>query len=712
MEQFKLIAIEPLKGCAQHIIKDLEVDKKYYFYQGYRINEQGSVEEDKTITLQPNFFSKEEEPNISIHAIVGRNGSGKSAIIELLMRVINNLSFIHNRSELGTNGLVPIFGITANLYFLKDNIFYKIYLSEIEKKNKTIVKATIRELNDKAKEIDIDPNIFKKQIQPFFYTIINNYSLYAYNIRDFDEEKIDWTHRSGEIDIPDRDWINGICHKNDGYSTPIVVNPMRIDGNIDINTETHLTRSRLLSMLVNHSDETTSLWSFNTGDDVKRTIIKINIYSPLKNDASSNQNESTDNNLIFDSKYKLGKLFPKVIDVKTAKKIPIYKKIVCVILSEWGRQYYINEIKNPISFDKINNTIEYNYIVAKTMDIINKYSRIICSQTEYNLYDFSKNGLFGLNIINEDSIKKIVKEHVCAIIEDNSHISLKIKQALNYVRFTREIYRDKIANNNKSLTVGEFSKMIKNMASKYNNKNSNILYFMPPSFLKFELYYTDDKSDNEYPFKYLSSGEKQLTYFITTILYHLRNLDSAFDSNVDRAKYDYVNIILEEIELYFHPEMQRIMVDSLIKNIQGMHLKHLKAINICLVTHSPIILSDIPKQNILFLEHGKPIDINDNTFGANIYSLYKHSFFMDIPMGEFARNKIDCMFDNLRKNKIVEDEQETTINEIQMVGEPLLKNQLLNLYYDKCKKHIIKERVLQLEKEVEKLKKQLTHDKD
>jgi len=44
-------------------------------------------------------------------------------------------------------------------------------------------------------------------------------------------------------------WLKPLFHKNDGYKTPIVLNPFRDDGNIDINRELHLAQTRLLTNL-------------------------------------------------------------------------------------------------------------------------------------------------------------------------------------------------------------------------------------------------------------------------------------------------------------------------------------------------------------------------------------------------------------------------------------------------------------------------------
>lgn len=414
---------------------------------------------------------------------------------------------------------MPVFGVSVNLYFQVGSSYHKIHLDKLE--NNLNVKATIKELNVEATEKDINNTDFALKIHPFFYTILNNYSLYAYNTKDYDDETIDWTNDDRHrITIPDTDWINGICHKNDGYSTPIVVNPMRTEGNININTETHLTRSRLLSMLID-CDLSSSIGSFNLGDGVTRTIDSISFIAPRRvyNYAKINNVEIEDKK---EFKHKFKKFIPEINfrETQWAAKFEMstFKELSCNILRQWGDVSDIEQLKNKISFEEINKTVEYNYIVAKTMDIINKYSHIICPEEHIGFYTMS---VFSTIQTNEFIIEK-VKSHVSSISKDSSHISLKIKQALNYVKHTGEIYRHYSMNNGitDKLTVVEFSNILNNMKHLWGNETSNMLYFMPPSFVNFEIYYTDTRSKEAYPFKFLSSGEKQLTYFITTILYH------------------------------------------------------------------------------------------------------------------------------------------------------------------------------------------------
>ena len=143
-------------------------------------------------------------------------------------------------------------------------------------------------------------------------------------------------------------------------------------------------------------------------------------------------------------------------------------------------------------------------------------------------------------------------------------------------------------------------------------------------------------------------------------------------------EYSYVNLILEEVELYFHPEYQRQYVYRMLKQIEQVRLDNIKAINIILVTHSPFVLTDVPKNNVLFLQKGEPVHVmQENTFGANIHALLQNGFFLDgTPMGEFAKVKINMMFERLHKGEYSEE----LLEEIKLVSEPLLKTQLYQLY--------------------------------
>ncbi len=139
----------------------------------------------------------------------------------------------------------------------------------------------------------------------------------------------------------------------------------------------------------------------------------------------------------------------------------------------------------------------------------------------------------------------------------------------------------------------------------------------------------------------LSSGEDAFLNMYTLLLHGLESLKE------EDVKTKNVIISFDEIENNFHPLWQKKIVVNILRFLQIVKdvfekQANLK-INIQLIfaTHSPFILSDFSKENILFLEKGKEKELEIETFGENIHTLLSHGFFMkDGLMGEFAKTKI------------------------------------------------------------------------
>lgn len=145
-----------------------------------------------------------------------------------------------------------------------------------------------------------------------------------------------------------------------------------------------------------------------------------------------------------------------------------------------------------------------------------------------------------------------------------------------------------------------------------------------------------------------------------------------------QAKEENFIFLFDEIESLLHPEWQRKYMYLLLKLIE----LHSKATfnQILFITHSPFILSDIPKENVIFLEKGKqvnPFKGTEQTFGANIHTLLSHGFFMkDGLMGEFAKEKINQIINYLNDKESEIIDNETAQKYINIIGEPILKRQL------------------------------------
>jgi predicted ATP-binding protein involved in virulence len=232
--------------------------------------------------------------------------------------------------------------------------------------------------------------------------------------------------------------------------------------------------------------------------------------------------------------------------------------------------------------------------------------------------------------------------------------------------------------------------------------------FLPPPFFEYEIKLDKIKkgkiiSDNPILFQSMSSGEKQFLYVVSTLVYHIKNLLSIQQSH--RVKYRHINLILDEVELCFHPEYQRLFIDKLINTIKRLHLNTHCYFNIILSTHSPFILSDIPNCNILYLKEGNQVneEMKIEPFGANIHDILKQSFFLENGfIGEFARTKIGVVIDAINKKKINKDNYKEYKTIINLIGEPLIKQKLMMMIsevYDNKQ-----DRIEILEKELAELK--------
>ena len=201
----------------------------------------------------------------------------------------------------------------------------------------------------------------------------------------------------------------------------------------------------------------------------------------------------------------------------------------------------------------------------------------------------------------------------------------------------------------------------------------------------------------------LSSGEEKLLYLFVNIYDYILSMKT---SGVTKF-----TIIVDEPDTLLHPNWQKKILSLVVTFINTFFKDDI--FNIIITTHSPFILSDLPKQNIIFLEKDDKTgdcinttnDVDINPFGANIHTLLSHGFFMkDGLMGEFAKNKIDTAIKYLNKTKLSEDELIYCENIISIIGEPIIKRQLQKMLDSKRLSEIdlIKKQIVELQLELTK----------
>lgn len=659
MGGFKLVAIIPLEGCDKKFRKNLKEGFPYQFYQAYDIElnsyrtEVTSVNRNKEIDVPDKFYSLDNGIELSLSAVIGKNGSGKSTLFEMLYYLVYVLGteieygkdkkkvIDHYSEDLekSRNSIVTDYNSIKDLIEEEPNkneiealafkLIKKHKLNDFDNKIKSLIdipKSVQNQLfnklpsliarikNEKENESHIGENLAISIIYEFdnkIYEIYYFKGLFKHNsynykkkelsndIKEFDlsdffySVSINYSHHSLNSEILGN-WISKLFHKNDGYTTPLVINPMRSKGNFDINHELRLSKERLMSNLV-----------FDLIQNKKTLLL---------------------------NKYKVSKFVfsPKVL---TAIPIEFTEDFINDLKSD-------HIFKNILQITKLDDHIDY-------WDFAISYLERKISRIDDN-YDF---------IIYENDSPTTKKQLDHFLINHKSHITKKIRQVINFLKITNkkenrgfwkypgETARIELSKQRLLDWLDLFKLDLKELSP-----NELIEYALPGFFnIDFKL---KDVQGHEIEFGELSSGEQQLILNSNSILYHLYNLQSVFEkSNAieelpKRVKYENVNIILDEVELYYHPEMQRLLVQNLIDSLEKIKKfgdKGIKSINVCILSHSPFILSDIPVQNVLKLRNDEvliSVRDNDQTFGSNIHELLTNSFFMDSTTGAFAENKI------------------------------------------------------------------------
>jgi AAA15 family ATPase/GTPase len=521
---FKLIAIRPLKGCHKNLIKSLTPNKIYKFYSNYEFTHVNEDENDividilsKPSPLDELFYVNRPDGTtlpVNISAVVGKNGSGKSTLLELFYLSVyligietgllkRNLAFLEAELSGKQDDISKLNSLTKekkDLEWIYKNFACEIYYELDEEVWCLPIQSKLKSNKATFKLKSLNGWTLYKE---FFYSIAINYSIYSLN------------------SLLVGNWINQLFHKNDGYQTPLVINPFRKEGNINVNLEFYLAKQRLLANLLNITSEKT-----------KEIELK------------------------YDEKLQL-------TDAQHAKNL-IFK-----LNTEKIKYAYKTELDEEISFetiytynfgeDQVWATIYDNLIERKRSDIgakfkdeLEKYilKKIIQIATTYP-------GFFGhfddsVHLIPIQSkyptaldYKKVQYrfEYFELLLQnlkkDRSHVTFKLHQAVNCLK--GDLLRDDTqkavfwSNDNKDNPILRVS--INEMANRIRElkiDDSNTIHLIPPPLFDIEIELcSDEKPENTSNFSALSSGQQHLIYTIHGIIYHLNNVNSVFYNYAD-----------------------------------------------------------------------------------------------------------------------------------------------------------------------------------
>lgn len=683
---FKLLAIRPLKGCDSKYTRTLVAGTLYPLFQNcvFKTDDYGNVTEIKSDNSSEQLYNQRFDNAgklaINISAVVGENGSGKSSLMELFYI---SLYLIGLQGELITLADSDLYSksISDEIETIKDKLKVEIYC-EIDHSYycyRVDGNSTLDYHTENVKVINVlsgNETISKD----LFFSLVINYSLYGLNMES-----------SGR-------WLWKIFNKNDGYRTPIIINPYRTWGNINIISEAHLAQSRLLANIKpNANGDIGFILSDKKIESVKLTL-KVERLRKLDGLQLESVLKTLESTLEISQEEIFNRIYQEILDTKNL----------------------------PNHFNEVTfGTYLQQYVLKKVIKIARNYKEY---RDKFYVEFPGKNRMSNTPSLRDlDGFLKVLKQ-------DRSHVTLKLRQALNSYKFNllRINPEEKMSRYRflVEFSIGTLLDRVKKAHGK--SPDRELVEFIPLAMFMPNIILSDGSN-----FMALSSGEQQFIHSMQSVIYHLSNLNSVYQVTLEKERYirkkftyQHVNIVLDEIELYFHPEYQRRYLYELLFNLRSLEIPNIKAINIVFLTHSPFILSDIPASNILKLRGGRIEQQTIKTFAGNIHTMLSDSFFMKSTIGEFARNEYARIIDFYNKVREAKEEEFAELQLeyrnkkeifsyiVDIIGEDVLQRVLMNnISYIEKKLALVDEstfieRLLQDRKRIDEDLKKLGYDKD
>ncbi len=607
-----------------------------------------------------NFFGE----NINVTAIVGKNGSGKSSVLKLIFLLLFCKNYDMEDNPIYHNNIIELIRPFVNkelfLILWDGDKYKKISMKNfietlVEKKSSENIIAEVTDLKKylprNKEEIDSCCLIYKEAMKEEIKTFFIHFNYMLDTLYDGEQDK----------------WIKEIYHKADSYEMPLLLEPYKNNNNrqiIDLEIIEYLNNQNLLRFYNKLSSNKNITKFFNPN--------YIKYYNPIfsfPDDISDKDFKCLEESgfLGISNKFwnmvKSGESF---IDIEE------FDDNFCKIVNQIGEWYEKKDYKK----------INLLYIALKVLSSNKK----LFNENEYKKY---RDWLLHLKQNQYDitsptiGLTKLIKE------DAPNYEVRKIKTCIEFNE-KYEVIKD-----------GFIENIAKNVSI---NSIKDMLNIIPP-WVNVE-FYEDSKSMSS-----LSSGEKTFFTFLINLMYQVQNLN-------DRNDYETIYLFLDETELGFHPQWQKEYLNNLFFALKSINTK---PIYIIFATHSPFLLSDIPKENIMFLNNGEQVKgiEKKQTFGANIHTLLSDSFFMeDGLMGEFAKGKIQQIINilngklssyNCKFRYVFTKEYFSTLvsknikKVIEAIGEPFLKDKLLQMYEKKYPK-TDEERIRELEAEIKRIR--------
>lgn len=660
--------------------------KRFFFNDFYKRKQHGNLETNLDRALPENFFGN----NINVQAIVGKNGSGKSTLMDLMYMAINNFCYMYERGNKYKRPNAAEFffvpKLCAKLYFSFNNRIYilECYDNHVLLKLKdteppifdTILNDIEKKLSPKQKELA--KNLYKEKdediaslLSNFFYTIVSNYSTHSsletnlyHHIDEADTiKKSDYNpYHPYENKYKDTDynkdsygklfknnWVSPLYSTKDNLFCPILLHPY-------FSNELETSKHKFCSLLI-YSELKKDVFYFKP---YRYSLIKMNInHSKLLSWCESIMSHH------ISSPFAIFNLFSNLKE--SVEKGDLFIK-------------HIKKTFNLQQYENLKTLYWYSviYIEFKLITLIDKNHSF---KKYYNkaIEVRARGEDFYIKVNDENLLDEFLKN----VYNNKTRLTKQIRQTISFLSHANGLKKE-----NDVLSIS--LKDLKKFFEKEQNLSPQLIDdSLPPPFFDWEILLNKETVNGElildetngnplnYSYSLLSSGEMQFIQTTSIHAYHLMNLISV-PNDSKQPKYNHFNIIFDEVEICFHPEMQRQFLKRFIDVLTDLKSNQDNFINIIIVTHSPFILSDIPASNVLFLKDGTQ-NVSKNkktlTFAQNIGEMMYDSFFMEKTIGDFAEAKLKELIKwKQGKNSSMSKKEADDI--LNIIGDPVIRSMI------------------------------------
>lgn len=629
--------LEKDKYINVHDAKEKIVGKDFNFSSKYKIkyiNKNLQIEENKNYI--PNFYNINTNNISNITAVIGKNGSGKTTLLDMITKIL----------------CVGPFGeYNFIIAFIKNNEIY-VYAKEglINKKIEHDFKLITFE-NQNIKE-SICKDMIKNTSIVFFSNIVNlrnkqiKSSIMKNNFFNISiEEDINKTYIEPDIEL------------NRKYINQKFVDQRFVDNRVNREIKNKMTERNIKFLSQNNSIlkvENISLYfkCYQTLGVFTSSLDKLRYY---REDNSIKRSDNYIKKLNYSVTRKEKEIYEEIerelLSLHNNKRKTFLYIAYFILIDKFFEELY-NKINNNEIINLINNEIEEKVKRSKAIEMI------------YQVIEVIKN-------IEIDKIRKSYQKR--NYIEDS--ISNIVNEFKNFLQEICKKYQQTLRNLNLIIRNTKIVVDIFRLYGKGEMQSRKVLHqimpiiFVPNEEIKelYEIVNTDNNFIEMFnlEFKGLSSGQQALL-----------NMYSSFYDVLDKIE-DKKNVLvlMDEPELYFHPEWQRKYIYFIVEFFNTYYKN--KNVQIIFTSNSPYVLSDLNNSSVIMMEKEE----ENKTFAGNIMNLLIDNYFMEDTIGKFAEEKIKGIVNRVKNKEVNSDDFKI----IDQIGEDVIRKNIEEMIkrYDK-----------------------------